>query len=47
MDDDHIIANGFEDLMDMNVGWDDLLNDLSFGEFPYGDCIDWTGSNNF
>lgn len=48
-DDDHILAgpNGFEDLPDMNLGWDELSNDFSFGEFSYGDCIDWTGSNNF
>jgi hypothetical protein len=48
VDNDHnIIAHGIEDLPYMNVGWDDLLNDLSFGEFPYGDFIDWTGSKDF
>lgn len=45
--DQNNMANGFEDLPDMNVGWDELLNDFSFGEFPYGDCIDWTASNVF
>ena len=46
-DHQNIQVNGFEDLPDMDVGWDELFNDFSFGEFPYGDCIDWTGSNVF
>ncbi|KAF3393437.1 Transcription factor vrtR2 [Talaromyces pinophilus] len=49
-DDDHnniAYVNGVEDLPDMDLGWDELFNDFSFGEFSYGDCIDWTGSNNF
>ena len=39
------LVNGFGDLPDvMDVGWDDLLNDLSFfGEFPDGDFVDWMG----
>jgi hypothetical protein len=46
-DDGTNFVNGFENLPDMDLGWDELFNDFAFGEFSYGDCIDWTGSNNF
>lgn len=28
------------------IGWDDLLNDLSYGEFPGSDLVDWTNQDN-
>lgn len=45
-DNSNTSANEFEDLPDMDLGWDELFNDFPYGESPYSGEIDWTVSNN-